>query len=326
MAEEKPHVTIYTDGGADPNPGPGGWAAILIHDASGHVKEISGGEPYTTNNRMELKAAVEALAALKQPCVVALHSDSAYLVQGMTRWVARWAANGWVRGKKREPVENVDLWQRLVELAQVHDVSWKWLRGHSGNHLNERVDALARQEIRRLYEEEPGRPTADAEVYLLTSARGEQGLWAALVRSADFRGLPDGNPTSVRGRGTERLLHGEERNATSNQLDLIAAAEALRILPEGIHVRVYTLSDYLRNGATQWLRAWKQRGWRTREGAAVKNRERWEQLEAELNRRTVEWPPVKDDPTYEFTFEDLAQRAQEAFAARRADRDGESPS
>lgn len=323
MAEEKPRVTIYTDGGADPNPGPGGWAAILIHDASGRIKEISGGEPYTTNNRMELTAAIEALAALKQPCAVALHSDSSYLVQGITRWVGKWVASGWVHGKKREPVENADLWQRLLELAQVHDVSWKWLRGHSGNHFNERADALVRQEIRRLYEEEPGRPTADAEVYLLISARGEQGLWAASVRSADFRELPGGNSTSVRSadflarvRGAERLLHGVERNATSNQLDLIAATEALRTLPEGIRVRVYTLSDYLRNGATQWLRAWKQRGWRTREGAAVKNRELWERLEAELSRRSVEWPSVKDDPAYEFAFEDLAQRAQEAFATR----------
>ncbi len=300
MAQEKPRVTIYTDGGADPNPGPGGWAAILIHEASGRLKEISGGEPYTTNNRMELTAAIEALAALKQPCVVALYSDSSYLVQGMTRWVKRWAASGWVHGKKRRPVENADLWQRLLELAQTHEVEWKWLRGHSGDHFNERADALVRQEIRRLYEEEPGRPTADAEVYLLTSARGERRLWAALVRE----------------RGAERLLHGEEHNATSNQLDLIAAAEALHALPEGIRVRVYTFSDYLRNGAMQWLSAWKQRGWHTREGTAVKNRELWERLEAEMNRRIVEWPPVKDDPTYEFAFEDLAQRAQEVFARR----------
>lgn len=298
MAQEKPRVIIYTDGGADPNPGPGGWAAILIHEASGRIKEISGGEPYTTNNRMELTAAVEGLAALKQPCVVTLYSDSAYLVQGMTRWVRTWVAKDWRRGKK--PVENTDLWQRLLELTQTHEVTWKWLRGHSGDRFNERADALVRQEIRRLYEEEPGRPAADAEVYLLTSARGEQGLWAA----------------SVRGRGAERLLHGEERNATSNQLDLIAAAEALHTLPEGIRVRVYTLSDYLRNGAMQWLSVWKQRSWRTREGAAVKNRELWERLEAELRCRTVEWPPVKDDPTYEFAFEDLAQRAQEAFARR----------
>jgi ribonuclease HI len=303
---DRQRVTIYTDGGADPNPGPGGWAAILIHDASGRVKEISGGEPYTTNNRMELTAAIEALSALREPCEVRLLTDSEYLRSGITRWAEKWQADGWVRGKKKQPVENADLWQRLLAVAARHEIAWKWVRGHTGDRYNERADSLATQEIRRLHAEEPGRGGADAEVYLLVSVQGSQGMWVAQVRY----------------RGEEQVLYGQEHNVTSNQMDIAAATAALSTLPEEISVRVYSLSDYLRNGATQWLRSWKQRGWRTKQGEPVKNRELWERLDAELTMRAVEWPPVKDDPAFEFAFEDLARRAQEEIEEQFRRRDG----
>jgi ribonuclease HI len=137
----KPHVTIYTDGGAKPNPnGPGGWAALLISGNS--EKELSGGEGSTTNNRMELTAACEALEALKQPCQVTFHTDSEYVKNGISEWLPNWVKKNW-RTSTGKPVKNQDLWERLYAATQRHDITWKWVRGHAGNHYNERVDQLA---------------------------------------------------------------------------------------------------------------------------------------------------------------------------------------
>jgi len=136
-------VIVYTDGGCDPNPGVGGWAAILSY--KGAVKELSGGETHTTNNRMEMTAAIRAIEALTRPCSVVIHTDSEYLKRGVTEWMPKWKQRGWTRG--RHEVKNVDLWQRLDELIQVHRVEWRWVRGHAGNILNERCDQLAAKEI-----------------------------------------------------------------------------------------------------------------------------------------------------------------------------------
>ena len=137
----QPQVIIYTDGGAKPNPdGPGGWAALLI--SGDHRKELSGGEASTTNNRMELTAAIMALESLKQPCKVELHTDSQYVKNGITDWMRNWIRNGWKTASKK-PVKNQDLWQRLDEATQRHDITWKWVRGHAGYEYNERVDQLA---------------------------------------------------------------------------------------------------------------------------------------------------------------------------------------
>ncbi|MCB9453715.1 MAG: ribonuclease HI [Anaerolineaceae bacterium] len=149
----KPHVTIYTDGGAKPNPnGPGGWAALLIYEADGKTAEkaLSGGTPSTTNNRMELIAACEALEALKESCAVTFFTDSQYVRNGITSWLKNWVKNGW-RTANKKPVLNQDLWQRLHEATQRHDITWKWVRGHAGNRYNERVDKLATQ-ARQQYE------------------------------------------------------------------------------------------------------------------------------------------------------------------------------
>jgi ribonuclease HI len=137
-------VTIHTDGGCAPNPGPGGWGAIL--QWSGHTREFKGGEAHTTNNRMELTAAIAALEALKRPCNVDLHTDSQYLRQGITDWIQGWKRNGW-RTADKKPVRNVDLWQRLDAAIRRHKVHWHWVRGHSGHDLNERADELAREAI-----------------------------------------------------------------------------------------------------------------------------------------------------------------------------------
>jgi ribonuclease HI len=136
-----PEVEIFTDGACSGNPGPGGWGAILRY---GKVeKELAGGEPQTTNNRMELMAAIAGLEALKRPCKVRLYTDSQYLRDGITQWLPGWKARGW-RTSAKNPVKNIDLWQRLEQAAAAHAVEWHWVRGHAGHPENERADALAR--------------------------------------------------------------------------------------------------------------------------------------------------------------------------------------
>jgi ribonuclease HI len=136
-------VTIYTDGACQGNPGPGGWAALLRYGQ--HERVLTGSAAETTNNRMELTAAVEALQALKEPCQVELHTDSEYLRNGITKWLPAWKRRGWKR--KDGELKNVDLWQALDVAASRHQVDWLWVRGHAGNQENERVDLLARQAI-----------------------------------------------------------------------------------------------------------------------------------------------------------------------------------
>lgn len=133
-------VEIWTDGGCKPNPGPGGWAAILKF--RGTVKELSGGADDTTNNRMELTAAAEALAALKRPCTVRLHTDSEYLKNGITRWHQGWVRKNW-RNAAGDPVKNMDLWRQILDAAKPHQIEWLWVKGHAGNPMNERADELA---------------------------------------------------------------------------------------------------------------------------------------------------------------------------------------
>ena len=144
-----PSVLIYTDGACSGNPGPGGWGAVLI--SNGHEKEISGGEAHTTNNRMELMAAIQALEALKKPCRVDLHTDSQYLRQGITEWLPGWKARGWLTADKK-PVKNDDLWKRLDAARARHEVKWHWVKGHAGHPLNERADLLARTGLKAVRE------------------------------------------------------------------------------------------------------------------------------------------------------------------------------
>jgi ribonuclease HI len=137
-----PGVVIFTDGACSGNPGPGGWGAVLSY--AGKEKEICGGEPDTTNNRMELMAAIQALEALKGPCRVELHTDSQYVRNGITQWLQSWKARGWKTADKK-PVKNEDLWRRLDTARLRHEVGWRWVKGHSGHVMNERADGLARK-------------------------------------------------------------------------------------------------------------------------------------------------------------------------------------
>jgi ribonuclease HI len=139
-------IILYTDGACDPNPGPGGWGVILLYQ--GHYKELSGGDPQTTNNRMEMTAAIEGLHALKRSCEVRVYTDSQYLKNGITSWLPQWKRRGWRR--KTGGVKNIDLWKVLDTLTQRHRVEWHWIRGHAGDLLNERCDELANEALRRV--------------------------------------------------------------------------------------------------------------------------------------------------------------------------------
>ena len=277
-ADDLPAVTIYTDGGADPNPGPGGWGAVLIHPASGKTTELSGGELQSTNNRMELTAAIRALEALGRRSRVRLVTDSQYLRLGVTQWLPGWVARGWRR--KAGEVQNLDLWRRLDELARQHAIVWDWVKGHSGDRYNERADRLAAAAIRTQRTPRGAAAVPCTEVFLRVTAGGGRGAWAALVR---------------RPGGEEELVRGETDGASANQVDLLAAAEVLERLPAGEAVAFHTGSDYLRHGATRWLPAWRRRGWRTQAGAPVRNRALWERLDAAASARIVEWPEVKSE-------------------------------
>jgi ribonuclease HI len=134
-------VVIYTDGACSGNPGPGGWGVVMR--SQGHEKELHGGEPLTTNNRMELMAAIQALEALKRPSQVSLYTDSIYLLNGITKWIEGWQRNGWKTAAKK-PVKNEDLWRRLADAMSRHEVTWLWVKGHAGDPDNERADELAR--------------------------------------------------------------------------------------------------------------------------------------------------------------------------------------
>jgi ribonuclease HI len=143
------NITIYSDGSSLGNPGPGGWGTILKYND--HIKELSGGNPNTTNNQMELLGAIKGLEALKEPCNIQIISDSKYVVQGINEWLKNWIKNSWKTAAKK-PVKNVELWQRYVEVSKIHQVQAVWVKGHAGHEENERCDFLAREEAEKLRE------------------------------------------------------------------------------------------------------------------------------------------------------------------------------
>jgi ribonuclease HI len=310
---------VYTDGGAEPNPGLGGWGTVILDRASGERRELSGGERHTTNNRMEMTAAIRALESLDPGHEVDLYTDSSYLRLGITRWLPRWKAAGWrVRGG--EPVKNDDLWRELEAAAARHRVRWHWVRGHSGHEHNERAHSLAAEQIARqraasgavtakrgvkvgdveggvLAADAPAQ--SDAEVLLKLSCAGGRGAWAARVR----HGVED------------IVLRGEARAVTSNRLELLAATEVLAALPQRATVDWRGGSDYLRDGASKWLDGWRRRGWRTSAGDPVKNADLWQRLVSPLAARRIRFRAAT-----EADREDLAALAREV-KARLAGRD-----
>ncbi|MCC6607354.1 MAG: ribonuclease HI [Anaerolineae bacterium] len=268
-------VIIYSDGGADPNPGIGGWAAILRFGQ--HEKVLKGNDPEATNNRMELTAAIHALQALKRPCEITFYTDSEYLRKGITEWIDEWVAKGWQRKGKEIP--NVDLWQALWPLVKTHQIEWHWVKGHSGDIYNERVDELARQA--RL-EITPGEEIDQnvPKLYLRSSCKGNPGPggWGAVLEQG----------------GDTEQLSGSSPQTTNNRMEITAAIEGLLMLPPGSKVQIFTTSDYLFQGITQWIRGWRKRNWMKQGGEQpVANADLWQALDKLSENYKIRWINAK---------------------------------
>lgn len=268
-------IVIHSDGGSDPNPGIGGWAAVLQYGA--HEKILTGNDPSTTNNRMELTAAIAALDALKRPSAVEFHTDSEYLRKGITEWIDGWAQRGW-KTKSGKPVSNADLWQRLWPLVQKHKVNWHWVRGHSGDPLNERVDTLAR-EARLQITPQDQLPSDARHLYLRGSCKGNPGPggWGAVLAWDD----------------ETRQNSGSETSTTNNRMELQAAISGLLLAQPGETVQVFTVSDYLYQGATRWIHGWRKRDWKKRDGQPVANADLWLALDRLSQEYAIQWVNAK---------------------------------
>lgn len=268
------NVIIYSDGGSDPNPGIGGWAAILRFGE--HEQVLTGNDPDTTNNRMELQAAISALAALKRPCSIEFYTDSEYVRKGITEWIEGWAANDWQ--KKGKPIPNGDLWRALWPLVKKHEIEWHWVKGHAGNEFNERCDRLARQARLEITPDDQIDPNVP-KLYLRSSCKGNPGPggWGVV--------LEKGNET-VQASGTAV-------STTNNRMEITAAIEGLLLLPPGSSVQVFTTSDYLFQGITQWIGKWRKKNWLKKEGQPVANADLWQALDQLDNNYAIRWINAK---------------------------------
>jgi len=295
MSNDLPAVMIYTDGGCRPNPGPGGWGAVLLFPGRDPV-ELSGGKPEATNNRMEIIAAIEALGALDGPHRVELHTDSTYLKRGVTEWLAGWRARGWKTAGKKD-VKNRDLWEELDRALETHEVEWRWTKGHAGDRWNEAADRLASAAIPRA-----PLPTDDRKaVHLFTAAaysgKKRAGAWGVVLRYGD----------------EEKGLSGRVAGASANRMHLLGAVSGLSELRRRVRVHLYTVSDYLKDGATTWVPGWKRRGWKTRDGKPVSHRDLWWKLDELAGRHRVEWHVVdKNDMPADMEY--AKQLAKDALA------------
>jgi ribonuclease HI len=272
-----PKVTIYTDGGCRPNPGPGGWGVVVLR-AGAEPVEMHGAENKATNNRMELRAAIEALRSLDRPHSVELITDSEYLRKGVTEWIAGWRSKGW-KTAGNKAVANRDLWEALDLEISRHTITWTWVRGHTGDAWNERADELASAAIPR-----PPVPVDDpGAVHLFTavahSGKRDAGAWAVLLRY----------------RGEEKELSGRQSGASANRMHITSAGIGLAELSRRSRVHLYTVSDYLKDGASRWIGGWRTRSWTTRDGKPVANRALWQRLATLVDRHEVHWHVVSRD-------------------------------
>jgi ribonuclease HI len=298
-------VDVYSDGGCRPNPGPGGWGAVIRFPD--HQWFLSGNDPDTTNNRMELQAAIAALCFLQAEfgrCTVNLHTDSEYLRQGITEWINRWQATGW-KTTNGESVSNQELWQELVGLVEVHQVRWHWLKGHAGHPENERADRLATEARRALRHGQAGPAAsgepAETEVELAVKAsyrpEDDSGGWGAVLRKGE----------------TTRELSGRRTGTSANALLLVGAAEGLRALTRPCTITVHSDADYLVRGASHWVTSWISRGWRTKDGSPVANESAWKELLQAAEPHEIRWQLTRPDEN-----PDLARAGELAAAASAA--------
>ena len=291
MAHDE-HIRVYTDGACRGNPGRGGWGVVIEHGRD--RTEANGANADTTNNRMELTAAIEALERITPGAPVRVTTDSAYVRNGITQWVDAWRHNGW-KTSRGTAVKNRDLWQRLAEACAQRAVTWQWVKGHSGHPGNSRADKLARDGLLgRIigHSGEPQAPRSDTpaphdgttlvRVYIArrwTARRGRggarhgRGAWAAIIE--------DGTGSAT--------IDGVDDDTTKQRLELKAAVEALRRIDAGRNVEVHTCSRYLEDGITLWLESWIRQDWYRGAGGRIKNHDLWSALATERDRLSVHW-------------------------------------
>jgi ribonuclease HI len=288
-------VTIYSDGGSDPNPGYGGWAAILQYGE--HEKVLTGNDLNATNNRMELQAAISALKMLKRPCSIEFYTDSQYVRRGITEWIDGWVEKGWKKGGKS--ILNADLWKQLLPLTKQHQIEWHWVRGHAGNEMNERVDVLAREARLAITPKASTDPNAP-RLYVRSSCRGNPGPggWGVVLDSV----------------GETEQISGSEPNTTNNRMELMAALEGLRLVNAGTFVQLFTTSDYLYQGATNWINGWRKRQWQKRGGSPIANADLWQLLDKRMKEYDVHWFNAKGeiDAKHALPLEEAGKLAQNA--------------
>ncbi len=270
-------VTIYTDGSCSPNPGPGGWGAVILPE-KGKKRELSGKVPQTTNNRMELQATIEALRALAQPSKVQLYTDSKYVQNGISKWMPNWRKNNWLTVDK-QAVKNQDLWEALDAEIQRHTVQWLWVRGHANDTNNERADKLA--VTARGRESLPLNEETAVHIFLgiTWKQKIKKGSWAAMFRY----------------QNNYKVIGGSVENSSANRIHIQSACDALSMLKRRLPVHIYTSSGYLKDGATQWIKGWIQNGWYTRDGKIVSNTEEWKALSRMLDKFAVSFHVVNKD-------------------------------
>lgn len=273
-AEPKQEVTIYTDGACQPNPGPGGWGAVLLYPGRKKPVTLKGGEPETTNNRMELRAALEALQSLAEPSRISLFTDSKYLKKGITEWLDLWKRRNWQTQAKTE-VKNQDLWRSLAEALARHEVNWRWVKGHAGDRWNEKADKLARACLQR-----PLPLEDDNAVHIFTAVSFKNstgsGAWCAILRY----------------RRHVKIIAGPEIDTSGNRLHIRAAIAGLAAIRKPCPIHLYTFSGYLKDGAVSWLPNWIRQNWQTRGATPVRHRDLWQRLHGLLQQYSTNWHVV----------------------------------
>ncbi|NNK57362.1 MAG: ribonuclease HI [Desulfofustis sp.] len=306
--QHTPQLVIYTDGACSPNPGPGGWGAVIIKDGSIH-SELSGSEENSTNNRMELTAAVEVLKSVENPAKITLYTDSVYLKNGITDWINKWQRNDW-RTADRKEVKNSDLWRQLLEQIEYHQVRFLWIKGHAADPFNIRADELA-VAARKGEEAPPGSKRSSSalstdHIHLFTGVTFKHaarvGGWSVILNWRTH--------VKILGDGCQGM--------SANQLYLVSVINGLGSLKKELPVDVHTHSGYLYDGATNWLSGWKNRNWRTREGDEVSNKKLWLQLDGLLSRYEVTFYLEDKKNPYCFLQEakELAREYEQGFSCR----------
>ena len=294
-----PHITIYTDGGCDPNPGPGGWGAILIQDDGTEI-ELSDGAESTTNNRMEMSAVITALNHLTKGHRVDLYVDSQYVKNGITQWIAGWQRKNW-QTSTGNPVKNQDLWQTLDSAVKRHEITWHWVKGHAGDQYNERVDELAT--TARPGEKGATNTTVELGDNALTvfirvavPKNDKAGGWALRIWDGQTATDHSGRIPQV---------------SSANAMEIMAAFQIFKTVPKDATLRIYCPGDYLHKGITQWIHGWKKKNWRTASGSAVKNADAWRALDEAQQGRTVDWvwEDRKKSPAIAEGLDKVAQQA-----------------